>query len=93
MRLFIALSLLLTVCNAYKILILAPMNGKSHFLYMSSFVKAAVERGHEVTFLTSNSLNDLNLANYTEVLVDPPLDLAANSKYFIKFNVLWRLYD
>lgn len=62
-------------------LLLAPINGKSHFLYISSFAKALLERGHEVTFLTSNSLSHLKLANYTEVLIDPPLDLLGMSKY------------
>lgn len=63
------------LCHSYKILFLAPFNGKSHFLFMQSFVRAFLDRGHEVTFLTSNSLDHLKLSNYTEVLVDPPLDL------------------
>lgn len=53
------------------------MNGKSHFLYVSTFVHALLNRGHEVTYLTSNTLSHLKLANYTEVLIDPPLDLTA----------------
>lgn len=74
---FVMLPILLasTAVNAYKILVLGPINGKSHFLYVSSFVKALQSRGHEVTFLTSNSLMHLKLANYTEILIDPPLDL------------------
>lgn len=44
-------------------------------MFMEKFVRALLDRGHEVTFLTSNSLNHLQLENYTEVLVDPPLDL------------------
>lgn len=76
-----ALSLLVTICNAYRVLVLGPMVGKSHFLYISSFVRALLGRGHEVTYLTSNSLSKSNLANYTEVLVDPPLDLFKESKY------------
>lgn len=65
--------------SGYKVLVLGPMNGKSHFLYVSSFVKALQGRGHEVTFLTSNSLMHLKLANYSEVLIDPPLDLFKKS--------------
>lgn len=71
----------MTICNAYKILFLGPMNGKSHFLYVSSFVRAALDRGHEVTYLTSNTLSHLKLANYTEVLIDPPLNVSAFCKY------------
>lgn len=67
-------------CNAYKVLVLGPMNGKSHFLYVSSFVHALLNRGHEVTYLTSISLSHLKLANYTEVLIDPPLDLMSKCK-------------
>ncbi|XP_031639549.1 UDP-glucuronosyltransferase 2B1-like [Contarinia nasturtii] len=76
----LAFSIFLSFANGYKILFLAPMNGKSHFLYISSFVKALIGRGHEVTFLTSNSLRNLNLPNYTEVLVDPPLEMSAMVK-------------
>lgn len=63
--------------NGYKILVLGPMNGPSHFLYVSSFVRALLDRGHEVTYLTSNSLKNLNLSNYTEVLIDSPFDVTA----------------
>lgn len=78
---FVTLSFLITLCNGYKVLLLAPINGKSHFLYMSSFARALLDRGHEVTFLTSNSLSHLKLANYTEVLIDPPQDLMSFSKF------------
>lgn len=54
---------------------MGTFNGKSHFLYMQSFVKALLKRGHDVTFITSQSMSNLNLANYTEVLIDPPFDL------------------
>lgn len=49
--------------------------GKSHFLYCQSFVLDLLERGHDVTFLTSYSLKQKKLQNYTEILVDPPLEL------------------
>lgn len=67
--------LVLQAVNGYKVLVLGPMNGKSHFLYVSSFVQALLNRGHEVKYLTSISLMHLKLANYTEVLIDPPLDV------------------
>lgn len=81
LQVFVLLSACLALCNGYNVLFLAPLNGKSHFLYMSSFVRALLDRGHKVTFLTSNSLSHLNLANYTEVLIDPPFDIATNCNY------------
>lgn len=90
LQFFVALSIFVACCNGYKVLFLAPMNGKSHFMFMSSFVRALLDRGHDVTFLTSNSLKHLKLANYTEVLVDPPLDMSAHSKYFyFKNTIIW----
>lgn len=72
--------MLATVVNGYKILFLAPLNGKSHWLYMTKFVMALTDRGHEVTFITSNSLKPFMLANYTEVLIDPPLETESASE-------------
>ena len=72
--------MLATVANGYKILFLAPLNGKSHWLYMSKFVMALTDRGHEVTFITSNSLMKFKLANYSEVLIDPPLQMESASE-------------
>lgn len=70
----------LTLCSGYKVLVLAPVNGKSHFLFMSSFVRALHNRGHDVAFLTSNTLTHLNMANYTEILIDPPLNMTGTCK-------------
>lgn len=81
LRIVLALTLFVTICNGYKVLFLAPMNGKSHFLYLQNFVHALLKRGHEVTFLTSNSLSHLKLANYTEVLIDPPIDLTSQMDF------------
>lgn len=86
-RFVIALSICVTLCDSYKILLTAPFNGKSHFMFMEKFVRALLDRGHEVTFLTSNSLNHLQLENYTEVLVDPPLDLDLLSE--LKRSLTW----
>lgn len=44
-------------------------------------MRALLDRGHEVTFLTSNTMANSKLSNYTEVLIDPPFDMSANSKY------------
>lgn len=46
-------------------------------MYTSSFVRALLDRGHEVTYLTSISMNQPNLVNYTEVLIDPPQNMTA----------------
>lgn len=53
---------------------------------MSSFVRNLIDRGHEVTYLTSNSLKHLNLTNYTEVLIDPAIE-EAHSKTTILGNI------
>lgn len=82
LRFLVVLSVLATLANGYNILVLGPHMAKSHWMFMSSFVKALIDRGHEITYLTSNSLKNLNLANYTEVLIDPPLDLHAKSMHW-----------
>lgn len=67
-RIFVLLSYLTIQINGYKVLFIAPGKAKSHFIFISPFVRALLDRGHEVTYLTSNTLN-LNLKNYTEVLL------------------------
>lgn len=81
MRFLAVLPIILAACNAYRVLVLGPLNGKSHFLFVSAFVRALLNRGHDVTYLTSMSLNQLKLANYTEVLIDPPYDVLAKCMY------------
>lgn len=49
---------------------------------MATFVQALLNRGHEVTFLTVQSLNHLNLQNYTEIQVNIPLDAKTQRKHF-----------
>lgn len=87
-RIFVVLPLFLALCNGYKVLFLAPMNVKSISMYMSSFVTSLLDRGHEVTFLTSNSLKHLKLANYTEVLIDPPLNLLSKCKLKFLLSII-----
>lgn len=41
---------------------------------MQAFVRALLDRGNEVTYLTSNSMAHLKLANYTEYLIEPAFD-------------------
>lgn len=54
---------------------------------MASFVRALLDRGHHVTFLTGTSMEHLNLANYTEILVDPPFDFE-KQRQFLNLNFL-----
>lgn len=63
-------------------LVVAPRLGTSHFLFMSEFVKALIDRGHEVTFLTIFSLNHLNLKNYTEISINIPIYPDTESKFY-----------
>lgn len=61
--------------SGYKILFLTPLNGKSHWMFMQHIIKALIDRHHEVTVITSITWNGVRPANYTEVLVDPPINL------------------
>lgn len=61
--------------SGYNILVATPLNGKSHWLFMQSIVKALLDRHHEVTVITSKPWDGVKPVNYTEVLVDPPIDL------------------
>lgn len=74
--------LILTLSNiqCYKILFLVSFNAKSHWLFLENFVKALLERHHEVTCITSNSLSGSHPDNYTEILIEPALNFEAFSK-------------
>lgn len=73
--------LCLSSVKCYKILFLAPFNAKSHWLFLENFVQALLERQHEVTCITSNTLAGSHPSNYTEILIEPPLDFESMSKY------------
>lgn len=66
---------------------------QSHWLYAETFVKSLLERGHEVTCVTSFRLSGPKQANYTEVLIDPPFDLNSFSKYKIRCELFWKEKD
>lgn len=72
---------LATTIHGYKILMMVPINGKSHWNYMESFVKALIDRGHQVTCITSIKLSGPKPDNYTEILIDPPFNMQNISKY------------
>lgn len=78
---FLCIFALATSVHGYKVLVLVPMNGKSHWNYMKVFVKEFLIRGHEVTCVTSISMGDHKFENYTEILIDPPLNLQGFCEY------------
>lgn len=65
-----------TVTNGYKILFISTINGKSHWLFLQHMITALVDRGHDVTCVTAHTWIGPKPANYSEVLIDPPLDLS-----------------
>lgn len=46
---------------------------------MKVFVEEFLERGHEITTVTSISMKSKH-ENYTEILIDPPYDWLTESK-------------
>lgn len=74
----LCLSLIGVQC--YKILFLVPFNAKSHWLFLENFVKALLERQHELTCITSISLTGTHPVNYTEILIEPALDFESICK-------------
>ena len=76
----VLLCVTLSTVNTYKILFLAPFNAKSHWLFLENFVKALLERKHEVTCITSITLSGVHPVNYTEILIKPALEFETFSK-------------
>lgn len=68
---------LLTVVHGHKILFLVPFSGPSHWFLLQNFAKELVNRGHEVTAVVNKPIKNFKSPNYTEILIDPPLDLKA----------------
>lgn len=66
----------LSASNGYKILFLAPFSGPSHWNFLKNFAIELLNRGHEVTCVTNEPLTEHNSTKYTEILIDPPLDLS-----------------
>lgn len=62
---------------------MVPFPGPSHWFLLQNFVKALVDRGHEVTAIVNKKITDFNSPNYTEVLIDPPYDLTKVCMYSI----------
>ncbi|XP_046748287.1 UDP-glucosyltransferase 2-like [Diprion similis] len=53
--------------DCYRILCICPRASISHQVVFRSFTLALNERGHEITFVTSDPMNDPTLTNYTEI--------------------------
>ena len=73
--------LIAPVIDAHKILVIVPMNGKSHWNYMKNFINELLNRGNEVTCITTISMGDNKPTNYTEILIDPPFYKENLGKY------------
>lgn len=58
--------------DAHKILVIVPMNGKSHWDYMKVFINELINHGNEVTCITTISMGENKPKKYTEILIDPP---------------------
>lgn len=71
----LGLSLLLPSLQAYKILFAVPISGKSHWVYAENFIEALLDRGHEVTAITNYAFRGKSHQNYTEVLIEEPLNI------------------
>lgn len=74
----------ISVTNAYQILFFSLYHAKSHEIYLQSFVKALLKRGHHVTHLTHTASYWQSNTNYTEILIDPPFDADATRKLYPK---------
>lgn len=72
---FLCTFLLATSVQGHKILVIVPMHGKSHWNYMKVFINELINRGHELTCITSISMGKHKPANYTEILIDPPYEI------------------
>lgn len=59
-----------TFTNGLKILFLAPISSSSQWYHLENFVRALLNRKHDVTCLTRFCLRGEIPENYTEVLVD-----------------------
>uniref|UniRef100_A0A336M393 UDP-glucuronosyltransferase n=2 Tax=Culicoides sonorensis TaxID=179676 RepID=A0A336M393_CULSO len=80
---------LLSKVISYKILVLAPFPPPSHYLWISHFIKALLDRGHQITSITSNHAN-FKHRNYTEVMVTPMFDA---EKYIPMKDIFDMRYD
>ncbi|XP_058122291.1 UDP-glycosyltransferase UGT5-like [Anopheles ziemanni] len=90
-----------------NILLVSAFPGMSHWLMFEHIIQALLERGHEVTAITSFKLRALDAndtVRYREILIDPAYDFEAGglpmeefyksqsfSDPFFKMSILWKL--
>lgn len=73
--LLLALAVVVASVNGANILFLVPFPGPSHWILLQQFAMELVNRGHNVTAVVNQPIKNFKSPNYTEVLIDPPLDL------------------
>lgn len=83
---FVVLFTLLSIdtIHGHKILVIVTMHGKSHWNYMKVFIDELLNRGNEITCITSIPFGDDKPENYTEILIDPPYSKKNLSKFYGK---------
>lgn len=79
---------LMQLANAYEILFLTPFNAKSHWILMERIIETLLNRQHHVTTITNFKWNGPKPANYTEILIDPPLNFESYSKEWTSLHYL-----
>lgn len=60
--------------NGYKILVISPFNEQDDWFFTQNVMKTLLKRHHEVTCITPMSWLDAKNLNYTEILMDQPMD-------------------
>lgn len=79
---FVAL-LIVSYTDAARILAAFVFQAKSHYQMHNVLIKELINKGHEVTFITSNPINQDLGENYTEILIDPVYNYKPDvSKHF-----------
>lgn len=71
---------LISIANGYKILFVVPFPGTSHWMGLQNFAKELMNRGHEVTAIVNNPINNFKSPKYNEILIDPPFNLSQECK-------------
>lgn len=77
--------------NAYKILVLVPTTEENNWNYMQIFIDKLMNRGHEITCITSQTATHLFQVhrNYTEILIDPPFKVDSGSVRKYIMSLYW----
>ncbi|XP_030032437.1 UDP-glycosyltransferase UGT5 isoform X2 [Manduca sexta] len=71
------------VCDAYKILVIFPVPGKSHGILGDAYVRHLLEAGHEVTYVTpfpkqdTSNLHHVNISSIKEVFNEDTIHIKA----------------